>query len=245
MNSLCYFCDISARNKVPQFDRTLEPLLSLLKMTSYLRLGIPKGRLLAGITSLLQEAGITLQTYPRSYRAHLNIDCIQTKIMKPRNIVEMLHIGSRDIGFACNDWVEELQADLVELLDTKLDPIRIVVAAPPSLLHHNKLPSKVLRIASEYEYLTRCWMVSQKIEADFVRSYGATESFPPEDADCIVDNTATGSTLTANGLTIIDEIMTCSTRLYAHPRALEKHKRVIEDLLTRLRGVLETHQCVA
>ena len=42
----------------------------------------------------------------------------------------------------------------------------------------------------------------------------------PEDADCIVDNTATGATLRANGLEIIDELMTSSTRLYASERAM-------------------------
>ena len=43
--------------------------------------------------------------------------------MKPQNIVEMLHLGSRDVGFAGADWVEELAAELVELLDACLDPV--------------------------------------------------------------------------------------------------------------------------
>ena len=30
-------------------------------------------------------------------------------------------------------------------------------------------------------------------QAEFLRAYGATESLPPEDADIIVDNTATGT----------------------------------------------------
>ena len=47
----------------------------------------------------------------------------------------------------------------------------------------------------------------------FVRAHGATEVFPPEDADCIVDNTATGSTLRANSLDIVDELMRSSTRM--------------------------------
>ena len=41
---------------------------------------------------------------------------------------------------------------------------------------------------------------------------GATEVFPPDDADCIVDNTASGSTLRANNLQIVDELMQSSTR---------------------------------
>jgi ATP phosphoribosyltransferase len=48
--------------------------------------------------------------------------------------------------------------------------------------------------------MTRAGSPARGLDATFVRSYGATEVFPPEDADCIVDNTATGSTLRANGL---------------------------------------------
>ena len=55
-------------------------------------------------------------------------------------------------------------------------------------------------VATEYERLTRAWIARRGLDATLVRSYGATEVFPPEDADCIVDNTATGATLQANGL---------------------------------------------
>ena len=52
----------------------------------------------------------------------------------------MLHAGSRDLGFAGADWVAELEADLVEVLDTGLDPVRLVAAAPAELLSDGQLP---------------------------------------------------------------------------------------------------------
>ncbi|MEC7985598.1 MAG: ATP phosphoribosyltransferase, partial [Myxococcota bacterium] len=69
---------------------------------------------------------------------------------------------------------------------------------------------------------------------------GATEVLPPEDADCIVDNTATGSTLAANRLAIIDTLMTSSTRLYANPSVMEDPSKrpQIEDFVLLLRSVL-------
>jgi ATP phosphoribosyltransferase len=62
----------------------------------------------------------------------------------------------------------------------------------------------------------------------------------------IVDNTATGSTLVAHDLVIVDEIMTSSTRLYAAPGALEDplHRRAIDDLVVLLRSVLEARRRV-
>src|SRR5690606_11877254 len=144
----------------------------------------------------------------------------ETKILKPQNIVEMLHLGSRDVGFAGADWVAELAVEVVELLDTGLDPVSVVAAATPEFAE-NGLADAPFLVASEYERLTRAWLGRRGLESAFVQSYGATEVFPPEDADCIVDNMATGETLQANGLVVVDELMRSSTRLYAHPRALD------------------------
>lgn len=211
-----------------------------------LHLGLPKGRMQEGVFKLLSDAGISIKTTRRNYRPAISLPGIEVKILKPHNIVKMLHAGSRDIGFAGADWVAELEADLVEILDTDLDPIQLVAAAPSSLLVNGALPNQQLVVAAEYERLTRQWIKTAGLDASFVRSYGATEVFPPEDADCIVDVTATGATLRANDLHIVDTLMTSSTRLYAHPRSMDdpiKRDR-IEHFTTLLRSVLEARQRV-
>jgi ATP phosphoribosyltransferase len=211
-----------------------------------LRLAIPKGRMYDGVLGLLQGAGITLAQTARSYRPHINLGACEVKILKPQNIVEMLHVGSRDVGFAGADWVAELGADLVELVDTGLDPVRVVAAAPTALLEDGTLPQQPLVVASEYQRLTTRWIESAGLDATFVRSYGATEVFPPEDADLIVDNTATGSTLRANQLEIVDELMRSSTRLYANPRTLEvsAHRDAIDRLVLLIQSVIEARRRV-
>ena len=211
-----------------------------------LRLALPKGRMTRGVTDLLAEAGIQLTETVRSYRPAVNLPHLAVKLLKPQNIVEMLHVGSRDVGFAGADWVAELDGELVELLDTGLDPVRVVAAAPAELLEDGRLPGSELTVASEYERLTREWIAAEGLEARFVRSYGATEVFPPEDADLIVDNTATGATLAANGLVIVGELMRSSTRLYAHPATLDDPGRraAVDELVLLLRSVLEARRRV-
>lgn len=211
------------------------------------RLGLPKGRIEKGVTELLSAAGIRVRGSVRAYRPELSMPGFEAKVLKPQDIVEMLNLGSRDLGFAAADWVGELQAEVVELLDTGLDPVRLVAAAPEELLEGGKiLPKRPLVVASEYEVLTRRWMKEQNIEGTFVRSYGATEVFPPDDADLIVDNTATGQTLRANGLVIIDEILRSSTRLYANARALEvrEKRETIETFTLLLRSVVQAKERV-
>ena len=63
--------------------------------------------------------------------------------------------------------------------------------------------------------------------------------FPPEDADLIVDNTASGRTLQEHGLVVIDELLQSTTRFIASERALERPevRQFADDLVLLMRGV--------
>ncbi|HTX72935.1 MAG TPA: ATP phosphoribosyltransferase [Rectinemataceae bacterium] len=222
-----------------------------------LRLGLPKGRMEESVYRLLGDAGLPVRGDERGYRPSVGSRAdgagiaFETKVLKPQNIVEMLAAGSRDLGFAGADWVRELGAGLVELLDTGLDPVRVVAAAPNGLLVDGRLPrgaagGRRLVVASEYENIARSWIADNAPTAQFVRSYGATEVFPPEDADVIVDNTASGATLRANGLAVVDEILASSTRLYASREAWadERKRPAMETVVLLLRAVLEARRRV-
>ena len=110
---------------------------------------MPSSRIPAS-TSVRGRAGST-----RDYRPRLSLPDFDAKLLKPQNVVEMLHIGSRDIGFAGRDWVREKNAELVELIDTGLDPVELVAAVPVKLLVDGRLPDHHLVVASEYERLAR------------------------------------------------------------------------------------------
>lgn len=208
-----------------------------------IKFGMPKGRMMDNLLKLMSEAGVDVNVSGRGYRPTVNLPGYSVKLLKPQNILEMLHQGTRDVGFAGFDWVQNLGLgeEVHELLDTGLDPVKVVVAAPSTTVLEDAAKSgKTLRIASEYEKLTKDWIKQKGIKATFVRTFGATECFPPEDADLIVDNTATGSTLKANGLHIIDVVLTSSTRLYCNKDALkdEAKKQRLDELALLLKSVL-------
>jgi len=212
-----------------------------------LGLALPKGRMQKAIFALLAEAGLGVEIGARQYRPRLPVPDIDTKLLKPQNVVEMLHAGTRHVGFAGADWVAELDcSNLVELLDTGLDRVTLVAAAAESVLEDGKLPARRIVVASECERLTGQWIEARGFDDGFVRSYGATEVFPPEDADCVIDITATGATLAANRLTIVDELMVSSTRFYASERALQDAglRARIDDLVMLLRSVLDARRRV-
>jgi len=211
-----------------------------------LALAIPKGRMWPDLDALLTEAGLRVSLSGRAYRPSCAVSWLNAKVLKPQSIVEMLDVGSRDLGVTGADWVQELNADVVEVLDLELDPVRIVAAAPTSFLVDGQLPQRPMRVASEYLELTQRWVRSKGLDARILRSFGATEVLPPEDADVIVDNTATGSTLAANQLAIVDELMTSSTRLYASKKAWddEGKRKSIAHVALLLRSVLDARKRV-
>src|SRR5256886_17094088 len=147
-----------------------------------LRLGLPKGRMEQGVLTLLGDAGIRIRPGARGYRPDVPLRDSEAKILKTQNIVEMLALGSRDLGFAGADWVAELEANVVELLDTGLDPVQVVAAAPKAMLEDGNLPARHLVVASEYERLAQRWIAQRPLCADCVRSYRAVHGFTPEDA---------------------------------------------------------------
>lgn len=214
--------------------------------TTTLRLALPKGRMQEGVFRLLGDAGIRVSLSSRGYRPSVSLPGFEAKILKPQNIIEMLDSGTRDLGFAGADWVRELRADLVEVLDTGLDAVRLVAAAPPEVLVGGRLPARPLAIASEYARLAGEFIDARAQGDRFVRSFGATEVFPPEDADCVIDIAASGATLEANNLRVCDELMISSTRLYASRDAMRDpvRRRSIDDFAMLVRSVLEARRRV-
>jgi ATP phosphoribosyltransferase len=94
---------------------------------------------------------------------------------------------------------------------------------------------------SEPLIVTPWWRKGENPRAKIFLSFGATEAKPPENADCIMDVTETGSTLDANNLRIIEDVMRSSAVLIANKNALAdpQRKEKIYDILTLLKGVVD------
>jgi len=205
-----------------------------------INLALPKGRMAEGVLRLMEDAGFKVLANGRNYRPLCADPRFQLKLLKPQDIVRMVELGRHDLAFAGHDWVVELGAGVDELLDTGLDKVRLVAAAPTRAVAG--LKGRPIVVASEYETITRTWLDKEGYDYLFVRSHGATEVFPPEDADMIVDNTATGRTLIENDLQILDTLLESSTRVIVNP-ALGRRPEV-EEFVLLLTSVLDARKRV-
>ena len=210
-----------------------------------LRVLVPKGRIFDNIARLFDEAGLPISMTDRTYRPRVEAEWLDMKIMKPQNVGELLELGSHDAGFTGVDWILESGADVEEVLDLGFDRVRIV-AAVPAELNEAALRQKKIVAATEYVRLAAAWLARQGYDHRILRNYGATEVFPPDDADMIIDNTSSGQTLKDNGLRIIDTLLESSTRFVASKTAMadrEKRGR-IEELAMLFRAVLDGRERV-
>ena len=195
-----------------------------------LKILLPKGRIYEHVIGLFSGAGISIALPELAYRPIVNQDDLEAKVMKPQNIGKLLELGAHDMGFTGRDWIMETHADVEEILDTGFDKVRIVAAVPNSI-DDTQLASRRVIVATEYEHIANEWLKSRGMNSEVIRTYGATEVFPPDDADMIIDNTATGRTLVENGLRIVAEIMSSSTCMFASKKAMqnpEKKKKILE-----------------
>lgn len=210
-----------------------------------LRIAIPKGSIYESVVTLLADAGINISKNERVYRPIVNDPELEIKILRPQNIPELIEYGSHDTGFTGKDWIVESQVEVVEVLDLKLDPVKIVSAIPENI-EEKDLRKKKIIVASEYERLTKDFLNKEGLNYRYVRTYGATEVYPPEDADMIVDNTATGNTLKEHKLKIFKVLMDSTTRFIATKKALKDTWKAnkIEELKMLFQAVLDARDRV-
>ncbi len=210
-----------------------------------LKILLPKGRLLPAVASLLSDIGLIQEINDQTYLISCSDPEIKAKLMKPQNIPELVELGSYDAGFTGLDWILEKKASVEILMDLGFNPVRIVSATARNNSINNLRKKKII-VASEYENISRKYLEEKGFDYHFIKTFGATEAYPPEDADLIIDNTATGKTLRENGLKIVDVILHSSTRLIANPAVMLDRwkKEKLEEILMLIKSVFNARERV-
>ncbi len=210
-----------------------------------LKMVIPKGRIYNNVVNLLNDSGYGIEIDGRIYIPRIDDKEIEAKIMKPQNIPKLVELGAHDAGFTGYDWIIETNANVEEILDLKFDPVKIVAAIPEELRKIDLLQKKIV-VASEYEQIATKFLNENNYNFILLRTFGATEVFPPEDADMIIDNTSTGRTLEEHKLHIIKILMESSTRFIANKKALKDPWKVekIAEMKMLFQSVLDARERV-
>ena len=189
-----------------------------------LKLGLPKGSLQDATVELFGKAGYSISVSSRSYFPTIDDAEVECMLIRPQEMSRYVEHGLLDAAITGLDWI--LKRDVIRVAELVYSkqlrrPVRWVVAVPvdSSIRAIKDLQGK--RIATEAVDLTKQFLEENHIQAEVEFSWGATEVKPPYLADAIVEVTETGSSLKANNLRIVHEIMQSTTQLIANKTAWE------------------------
>ncbi|MGQ9574551.1 MAG: ATP phosphoribosyltransferase [Thermoguttaceae bacterium] len=211
-----------------------------------LKLGIPAGSLQEATAELFRRAGYKLSFSSRSYYPTIDDEEIECLLIRAQEMARYVQDGVLDAGLTGYDWIVETGADVrevAELVFSKASrrPVRWVLCVPEDSPVRSVKDLEGRRIATEAVGLTTRYLQKHGVKAKVEFSWGATEVKPPKLADAIVEVTETGSSLRANNLRIVDEVLESTTRFIANHQAYADpwKRQKIEDVVLMLRGALE------
>lgn len=210
-----------------------------------LKLGLPKGSLQESTFQLFAKAGWNISSSSRSYSPYVDDPEIAITLLRAQEMSRYVEQGVLDAGLTGYDWIQENDSDvhiLCELVYSKQHscPVRWVLAAPESSDIRSVKDLQGKRIATELVGYTKRWLREQGVEADVEFSWGATEAKVPDLVDAIVELTETGSSLRANKLRIVEELLESTTQFIANRETVKDpwKKRKLDNMALLLQGAL-------
>ena len=210
-----------------------------------LKLGLPAGSLQEATADLFRKAGYKITFPTRSYYPAIDDPDLHCTLIRAQEMGRYVADGSLDCGLTGHDWIVESGAHVVELAELVFSkvsrrPVRWVLAVPNDSDIHGPKDLQGKRVATEVVNITRQWLASHGVTANVEFSWGATEVKPPRLADAIVEVTETGSSLRANNLRIVCDLLTSTTRFVANPAAAADpwKRQKMDDLVLMLRGAM-------
>ncbi|MFH1924711.1 MAG: ATP phosphoribosyltransferase, partial [Planctomycetota bacterium] len=214
-------------------------------MSNLLKLGIPAGSLQEATADLFRRAGYKISFSSRSYYPTIDDDEVECLLIRAQEMARYVEDGALDAGLTGYDWIMETGADVhevTELIFSKVSrrPVRWVLCVPEDSPVQSVADLEGKRIATEAVGLTTRHLAEHGVTARVEFSWGATEVKPPDLADAIVEVTETGSSLRANNLRIVAEVLTSTPRLIANHQAYaDRWKRQkIDDMALMLQGAM-------
>ncbi|MFC2058805.1 ATP phosphoribosyltransferase [Chloroflexota bacterium] len=225
-----------------QFAISDEPVVSL---------ALPDGHQQSHTVAFLNRAGIKIEGYEEgkpTRRPKIDLEGFGVKVIRPQDMPFQVANGNFDLAITGRDWLwDHLScfpgSPVKELVSLEFGRVRIVAVvaqkmAVSSIDDFRKVKrDSPLRLASEYVNMTDRYARTKRLAPyKVIPTWGASEAFLPEDADILIENTETGSTLSRHKLKIIDTLLESTACLIVNTDALKRKDK--KGRISRLAQIL-------
>lgn len=207
-------------------------------------IALSKGRIFSETLPLLEAAGIRPLEDPESSRKLIigtNQPDVDIIIVRASDVPTYVRYGAADLGVAGKDVLHEQGAEgIYQPLDLRIACCRMMVAVPAEFDYARAVRQGArLRVATKYLKTAREHFAAKGVHVDLIKLYGSMELAPLVGlADAIVDLVSTGSTLRANNLVAVEEIMQISARLIVNQVSLKLKGEAIQPLMNAFASAL-------
>jgi ATP phosphoribosyltransferase len=194
---------------------------------------------------LLAAAGIEVLEDPEKSRKLIlptNRPRIQVVLVRATDVPTYVQYGGADLGVAGKDVLLEHGGEgLYQPLDLNIARCRMSVAVRADFDYAAAVrQGSRIRVATKYTTVARQHFADKGVHVDLIKLYGSMELAPLTGlADAIVDLVSTGSTLKANHLLEVEQIMQISSRLVVNQAALKLKCDTLRPLIDAFAAAIQ------
>jgi ATP phosphoribosyltransferase len=201
-----------------------------------LRVAVPKGNIFEDALRALRGAGLPVEVLRENDRKlFYETEGTEFIVSRPSDVPVFVEYGAADVGIVGKDVLEEQEPNVVELRDLGTGGCRMVLAAPAEKAPEVRQAiahAEVVHVATKFPHTARRYFEGIGRQAEIIALHGSIELAPLVGlAECIVDLTATGTTLRENNLVVLDEVSTSTARLIANRSSYRLRNKEIAGLV--------------
>ena len=200
-------------------------------------LALSKGRIFDETLPLLKAAGIEVSEDPEKSRKLIigtNQPNVRVVLVRATDVPTYVQYGGADLGVTGKDTlIEHGGAGLYQPLDLQIAQCRMSVAVRAAFDYDSAVKQgSRIRVATKFTRIASEHFATKGVHVDLIKLYGSMELAPLTGlADAIVDLVSTGSTLRANHLVEVEEIMKISSRLVVNQASLKLKREPIRAII--------------
>jgi ATP phosphoribosyltransferase len=197
---------------------------------------VPKGAIFEDALGALGAAGLPVEVLRDNGRKLIyRSGATEFIVSRPSDVPVFVEYGAADLGIVGKDVLEEQSPNVMELKDLGTGACRMILAAPSDKIEEVRDSidhAEVVRVGTKFPNSARRYFESMGRQAEIIELHGSIELAPLVGlSDCIVDLTATGTTLRENDLQIMDYISYSTARVIANRGSYRLRNREVAAIV--------------